>query len=106
VATRQHRAPETWLDAVEARAHGGEEPIALTPQEQRDELLMMGLRLAEGVSRRRFRERLGLELESALDPERVAPLVEAGFLELDNERLTATPAGRQRLNAVIASLLG
>ncbi|HKX11241.1 MAG TPA: radical SAM family heme chaperone HemW [Stellaceae bacterium] len=106
VATRQHRAPETWLDAVERAGHGGEAPIALTPDEQRDELVMMGLRLAEGIPRNRFRERLGLDLEMALDPDRIAPLIEAGFLELDGTRLAATAAGRQRLNAVLASLLG
>ena len=105
VATRQHRAPETWLESVERRGHGGDEPVALTPQEQRDELLMMGLRLAEGIPRERFRQRLGLDFEAALDPARLAPLVEAGFLELDDTRLAATSAGRQRLNAVLASLL-
>jgi oxygen-independent coproporphyrinogen-3 oxidase len=67
---------------------------------------MMGLRLADGISRTRFRERLGLDLEAALDRDRMAPLIEAGFLELDPERLVATPAGRQRLNAVLARLLG
>jgi len=73
------RAPETWLETVERRGHGGDEPVALTPQEQRDELLMMGLRLAEGIPRERLRERLGLDFETALDPARLAPLVEAGF---------------------------
>jgi putative oxygen-independent coproporphyrinogen III oxidase len=105
VATRQHRAPETWLDAVERTGHGGEEPITLAPGEQRDELVMMGLRLAEGIPRERFRERLGLELETALDPERIAPLVEAGFLELGKKRLAATAEGRQRLNALLRRLL-
>jgi oxygen-independent coproporphyrinogen-3 oxidase len=106
VATRQHRAPETWLEAVERHGHGGAEPVSLTPREQRDELLMMGLRLAEGVSRNRFRERLGLDLEAALDRARVAALVDAGFLELDDRRLAATAAGRQRLNAVLVQLIG
>ena len=106
VATRQHRAPETWLEAVERRGHGAEEPVSLTPREQRDELLMMGLRLAEGVSRARFRERLGLDLEAALDRDQMASLIEAGFLELDRERLVATAAGRQRLNAVLGQLIG
>ena len=105
VATRQHRAPETWIEAVERRGHGGEEPIALSPSEQRDELLMMGLRLADGIPRVRFRERLGLDLEAALDPDRMAALIEAGFLELDSERLAATSAGRQRLNAVLSQLI-
>jgi putative oxygen-independent coproporphyrinogen III oxidase len=106
VATRQHRAPETWLEAVERQGHGGDEPVSLTPREQRDELLMMGLRLADGISRARFRERLGLDLEAALDRDRMAPLIEAGFLELDDSRLAATASGRQRLNAVLARLLG
>src|SRR5260370_1045135 len=72
----------------------------------RDELLTMGLRLADGISRARFRERLGLDLEAALDRDRIASLTEAGFLDLDSERLVATPAGRQRLNAVLTRLLG
>ena len=106
IATRQYRAPETWLEAVERNGQGGEEPTALAPEEQRDELVMMGLRLAEGIPRARFRERLGLDLEAALDPERIEPLIEAGVIELDHERLAATDAGRQRLNAVLARLLG
>ena len=106
VATRQHRAPETWLEAVERAGHGGEAPVALTPEEQRDELVMMGFRLAEGIPCERIRERLGIDLEAALDSDRIAPLVEAGFLALDDKRLAATAAGRQRLNAVLAKLLG
>ncbi|MGH7125252.1 MAG: radical SAM family heme chaperone HemW, partial [Stellaceae bacterium] len=49
---------------------------------------------------------LGRDFEAALGPERLAPLVEAGFLVLDETHLAATPAGRQRLNAVLAKLLG
>jgi oxygen-independent coproporphyrinogen-3 oxidase len=105
VATRQHRAPETWLEAVERAGHGGEEPVTLTPEEQRDELLMMGLRLSEGIPRERFRERLGIALEAALDHDRLAKLVDSGFLELDAERLVASSTGRQRLNAILGRLL-
>ena len=36
----------------------------------------------------------------------LARLVDAGFLALDADRLRGTAAGRQRLNAVLASLLG
>jgi len=32
-------------------------------------------------------------------------LIEGGFLVLDEVRLAATPAGRQRLNAVLAAFL-
>jgi len=105
VATRQRRAPETWLETVERQGHGTEEQVALTLDEQREELLMMGLRLREGVARARCKAVLGQDIETALDPERLVILVEAGFLELDDLRLAATPAGRQRLNSVLARLL-
>jgi putative oxygen-independent coproporphyrinogen III oxidase len=105
VATRQRRAPETWLAAVEAQGHGTEERTALDRRTRRVELLMMGLRLAEGIPRDRFVSELGQETVAVVDASRLTPLIEAGFLALDDERLTATAAGRQRLNAVLAALL-
>jgi oxygen-independent coproporphyrinogen-3 oxidase len=106
LATRAHRAPEIWLDRVAAKGHGAhaDEPVGIT--ERRDELLMMGLRLTEGVSRTRLRDELGADVDSLLDARKLARLVDAGFLALDADRLRATAAGRQRLNAVLASLLG
>jgi oxygen-independent coproporphyrinogen-3 oxidase len=105
VATRQSRAPETWLAAAERQGHGSEERVVIAPDEHLEEVLMMGLRLTKGISRDRFRNAIGREIEAALDEKRLAPLIEGGFLTLDDERLAATAAGRQRLNAVLAALL-
>jgi len=105
VATRQLRAPETWLEAVAVRGEGTQERLAVDPAERREEMLMMGLRIVEGVPRARFRRECGGEPETVLDPARLARLVEGGFLALDGAGLRATPAGRQRLNAVLAALL-
>jgi putative oxygen-independent coproporphyrinogen III oxidase len=104
-ATRQHRAPEAWLAAVEADGHATRERRALSAAEHRDELLLMGLRLSRGVSRIRFRSAVAREIEDVLDPQRLARLIEGGFLTLDAEGLRATPAGLQRLNAVLAALV-
>ena len=104
-STRQHRAPEAWLAAVESQGHATREFRALAPAERREELLMMGLRLSRGVDRRRWRRDLDHEIEDDLAPERLRPLVDGGFLALDDEGLRATPAGLQRLDAVLAALL-
>jgi oxygen-independent coproporphyrinogen-3 oxidase len=104
-ATRQLRAPETWLAAVEAAGHGTQERLPVPPAERAEEILMMGLRLAEGVRRGRFRIETGVALEAAVDADALADLVAAGFLALDETALCATPAGRQRLNAVLARLV-
>ena len=61
MATRQHAGPESWLAAVERTGHGTAESRALDPQEQAREMLMMGLRLAEGVSEARLRQRTGCD---------------------------------------------
>ncbi len=104
-ATRNKRAPETWLQAVETSGTAREEATALTAAERRDELLMMGLRLKEGVARAHFRDEAGAEIEATLDAARLRSLIEGEFLILDDAGLRATEAGRQRLNAVLASLL-
>jgi oxygen-independent coproporphyrinogen-3 oxidase len=105
LATRAHRAPEIWLDRVAANGHGAhaDEPVSMA--ERRDELLMMGLRLTEGVSRARLRDELGADVEALVDGRKLHRLIDAGFMTIDADRISATAAGRQRLNAVLSSLL-
>ena len=104
-AIRQLRAPETWLDAVEADGHGTQERVAVPAQEVVDELLMMGLRLASGVDRGTFRAATGSDIEQAVAPERINELAELDLVAIDAAGLRATAAGRQRLNAVLQHLL-
>jgi putative oxygen-independent coproporphyrinogen III oxidase len=103
-ATRQTRLPERWLAAVEKAGTGIEEMVPIDRDSAVEELLMMGLRLVEGVGRARLERAAGRSLE-ILFGDNLAPLVEGGFLTLDGDRLAATAAGRQRLNAVLAALL-
>jgi oxygen-independent coproporphyrinogen-3 oxidase len=105
VATRQIRLPESWLKAVGERGHATEAVESIDAERRRDELLMMGLRLAEGVMRVRFAAETGASLEEALDAGALGRLIEGGFLVLDEAGLRATAAGRQRLDAVLAALL-
>ena len=104
-ATETHPAPARWLDAVRRRGHGRRRRERLDAEARRDELLLMGLRLAEGVSRAAFAGRVGAPIEAALDPRRLAALVEGGMLALDGAGLRATPAARQRLDSVLARLV-
>jgi len=69
------------------------------------EALLMGLRLAEGVDLATLAAATGLATEQLLDRQAVDRLVAADLLAVTPERLAATPAGRQRLNAVLQHLL-
>jgi len=106
VATRAHRAPEIWLGRVEAQGHGAHEDVPVAPGERRDEMLLMGLRLADGVPLSRFRAELGGDVADLIEPGKLDRLVRGGFLSVDDQSLRATAAGLQRLNAVLAGLLG
>jgi oxygen-independent coproporphyrinogen-3 oxidase len=104
--TRTLRAPERWLAQVERLGHGEEEPRELVPAEaQLTELLMMGLRLAEGVPLARIEAVADRPVRQALDAAALDRLVAAGLLRVGGGRLRATKAGRQRLDAVLRRLL-
>jgi putative oxygen-independent coproporphyrinogen III oxidase len=104
-AFRQHRAPEAWLEAVERQGHATRTDLSIEPEERFAEMAMMGLRLREGLRRARIWEETGAPLERWIDSAALERLVQGGFLTIDDERLAATAAGRQRLDAVLAVLL-
>jgi putative oxygen-independent coproporphyrinogen III oxidase len=104
VATLQRRSPEAWLAAIEESGSAIDEMTPVPRESAVEEMLMMGLRLAEGVSRSRLEALAGRTVEDLFGAA-LNRLVEGGFLTLDDRRLAATAAGRQRLNAVLAALV-
>ena len=105
VATRQHRAPEIWLATVEQAGHATRTRKALDSGDRLTELLMMGLRLAEGIDRAAFRRELAAEPEELLEGQRLRALADAGYLVLDDSGLRATATGRIRLDSLLGYLL-
>ena len=105
LATRQHWAPEAWLEAVERNGHATRQRDELSPDVRLAELIMMGLRLREGISRGAVRRETGGDVEDVLPAAALSRLVAGGFIELDEDSLRATARGRARLDAVIARLV-
>ena len=100
-ATATEKRPETWLMRVEALGHGVTVDDALSRDEQADEFLLMGLRLAEGIDPARYAALAGRPLDAA----RIAGLVGHGFVETTPEgRLRVTRSGFPVLDAVVADL--
>jgi putative oxygen-independent coproporphyrinogen III oxidase len=101
IATSTEKNPERWLALVEERGHGLVEEEKLSQLEQADEMLVMGLRLAEGIDVARFERLTGV----TLDPERVSFLESEGLVErAENSRLRVTPSGFPVLDAIVADL--
>ncbi len=101
IATATERRPEEWLTRVETCGHGLVTDEPLTDEQAADELLLMGLRLAEGVDPERYARLAG----RPLDPCRIALLREQGVVETTTGgMLRVTLAGFPVLDAVVADL--
>ncbi len=100
-ATLAERLPEAWLDRVERHGTGVVEDEALTPAEQVDEALLMGLRLVEGLHVGRLREIGGLAPRGRA----LARLTLQGMLEAAGPgRIRATAQGRMVLNEIVRQM--
>ena len=105
VATRRHRAPEAWAERVEKCGHGTVEEEALGAAARAREMLLMGLRLAEGILPERFAARTGVAWEDAVEEGAVEALVAEGYLGWEGGRLRATAEGRLRLDSLLPALV-
>jgi oxygen-independent coproporphyrinogen-3 oxidase len=104
-ATAAERSPDRWAAMVESRGHGLTEMTTLSPAEQADEALLMGLRLAEGIDLDRLMALTGLAPSEAA----LAELMRGGLIvrQLDGgagHRVRASAAGRIVLDQVVLRL--
>jgi len=108
-ATRCIASPAGWLAQVEHLGHGVQARDPLDPADRAVELLLMGLRLTEGIHAARFERLCGQALTDALDPDGLRNMIDLGFVRWggdgDGARLRATAEGRTRLNGVLARIV-
>lgn len=94
------RLPETYMSAPPGSWHASEE--SLTREMAIAEYLMVGLRLLDGISRRRFAEMFGEALEEAAP--RAAEMTSAGLLVGDGDRVRLSDRGLELADAVIVKI--
>jgi len=99
---RTEPVPAKWLVQVEAQGHGLIARETIAPASAAEEMLMMGLRLNEGVSLQRFEE----VSTRKIDPVRISFFAEKNLITVTADQLTTTPSGRLVLNRLLAELLG
>ena len=99
-ATDTGREPLPWLRQVETTGAGEAPRVPLTAEEHLTEMLLMGLRLAEGIDRARL-VRNGFRTDTDAERE----LIDLGLLSDEPDRLRVTANGRPVLNGVLRRLL-
>ncbi len=104
-ATRTHRAPDIWLQRVEANGHSHHEFELIEPVQRLQEAMMMGLRLEEGVPLSRLQSEYGDDPLEIIEQRKISKLCDEGLLIFENDIIRATHAGRKCLNGVLDYLL-
>lgn len=101
LVTITEKLPEQWLSLVEQQGHGIVEEEHLTLSEQAQEMLLMGLRLYEGLDLVRYEKLAG----HSLNAKTISLLQQDGLIEsVGNTRLRATKQGRIVLDHIITAL--
>jgi oxygen-independent coproporphyrinogen-3 oxidase len=100
IATEAQLRPADYIDAVKERGFGWITEARLTPEESADEVLLMGLRVEEGVELARVEALRG----APLNAQALAWLIEQGLVAQDNGRIRLTRSGRLLSNRIVAEL--
>lgn len=108
ISTRGHKAPEKWLEYVLRDQHY-EAPFqnaqSLAPQDQLEEMVLVGLRLREGISFQAVQERTGLDLNSFIVKRNLEMLITEGLAIQEGDILRLTDKGLPLLDGITAALL-
>ncbi len=104
-ATQRHKKPENFLSAVDRNAHGIASEEALDSSTRATEALLMGLRLAEGVSLQRLSARTGIAPDALLDIDAVERIAKLGLIGRIGDHFTVTPKGMPLLDAILPEIV-
>ena len=104
-AIQEIRFPDKWLKSVQANGIGTQKRTKLSFEHRFDEIVLMGLRLSEGIDTERFLRLTGRRLFDYLKADRLDLLIRGGFLIGSCTNLRLSPDGVGRLDAVIRELL-
>ncbi|MBP6688525.1 MAG: radical SAM family heme chaperone HemW [Hyphomonadaceae bacterium] len=100
IAFEAQRRPADYIDAVKENGFGWIGEARLTPQEAADEVLLMGLRIEEGVDLARVETLRG----APLNRQALAWLIEQNLVTHENGRIRLTRSGRLLSNRIVAEL--
>ena len=104
-ATHRHKKPENFLSAVARNLHGISSEEPLDAATRATESLLMGLRLAEGISLNRLADRTGMIADNLLDLTAVDKIAQLGLIWRNDDRIIVTPQGMPLLDAILPQIV-
>jgi putative oxygen-independent coproporphyrinogen III oxidase len=104
-ATRAHRAPDIWLNRTLEIGHGQHEFESLSIRQSFEEMVMMGLRLRQGIPWSKLVNCSPELAEKLKYSKALTRMINESYLVQNSDDLVTTPEGLKRLNAVLGYIL-
>ena len=101
IATVAYKKPKSYISSVRQSGHGIQHHETLAPSAWAEEYVLMGLRIDEGISRRRFKEISRMDFDQVISTR----FADAGFLNISGDRIHATQSGRLVLDRICTEFL-
>ncbi len=95
---------ESYIDSIAGNGFAIGERRELSAEDRASEALFMGLRLAEGINLAEFRREFSIDVVSRFGSE-LERLLEAGLIEIGDDRLRLTPEGMLLSNEVFVNFV-
>lgn len=104
-ATQRLKPPAQWLKRVASDGHGTLSETAIGQEDRAIEMVLMGLRLDEGLDLGHLERVTGWPRFKVISEESLKMMESEGLIELSSDRLRTTRRGRLVLNGIIQELL-
>lgn len=104
-ATMMIHSPEKWLEACLNKGCGIQNDTILNNNEILKEILLLGLRIPQGININRAKDMIGVDILNIVNKKSVNLLKDNNLLEITNNSINLTYRGRKLLNSVVAMLL-
>lgn len=93
--------PLAWLNKVEESGAGIQKAEKISADELLEELILMGLRLAEGISNEIFQTHFQRKIEEIFDLKKLKALANQGLIEISKDNIKIPNQSRLLTNSII-----
>ncbi len=96
--------PNAWLKKVSESRAGIQKSEKISPDELLEELILTGLRLADGITSEIFQTHFEKNLEEIFDFKKLEKLAAQGLIEVSKNRINITKKSRLLTNSIIQKI--
>lgn len=96
--------PNIWLEKNQKTGAGIQKQITISKSELLEEIILMGLRLKEGINEQIFQKHFKRNILDLINYEKLSSLEKEGLITFDNN-IKITPKGRLLTNTIITKIL-